>query len=982
MSGYALVFSGPARLAQLLPQELPIASFPFSLGRGAAADGCVHATPQLLGLGTQSDAIISRAHAVLEMTPTGVCVRDLGSVNGTWVLLSSLDRQDCGSDRVRAGSGPGRKIRLAKDGITEHQVVAGDQISIGNKLVRYMLVQIPPRTDAVLAPPATQLNADTRPSTVECPWALEGRSGSVCWVHHERVTMGRGDRADFVVTGGDSFMQTSRVHCVLVYKHGQLYLEDLASVNGTWINGEQLQPRQPHLLQCGMEVVLGRSKTPELTFVVKPAAEATASAASSPPARMLDDSSSEGVPPPLAEETALPTMSRLFHRAQMCESQAQEKDEALSAEPNGERDVSNGDCAVATSIEPTEELMLAAASDVSATSDETGLSTLAAMEEPRLERKRHRIESSPAAGAKVLRAEGGSRQKSAGSVGPTPFATSASAPPARDTPGKQAVMQAAQLSGSTTLTSEDRVTTALSTSVLGWLVHNSKGTQRQPDWTTLRCIARLEATCTSLRHAVIIKGVWLSTLVARWGGPNTSTAEKLSRQLVRVITPAKSSCQWKERYATALRWMPCPYTQHGRRWINHQTSEETQMNPWQQYTGKRIVWKLPEDRSIRAQQVSFSAEYKDRSTGLVRLSGLDAADCVDGLVAGLPGGTEWIPPTEKLGSHVDLGMLTLPAFGAGWFPELTARLAVTTQAVPLTLSWETGHGQTSLVGILSSSRSEQASPYKTTAMQSTAKRLRFPLREPTDSDIVPCLCCGKESGPKLPGDHRCNSNRLKNEILLCDGCDGGFHLGCLPTPLEAVPPDDEWYCPSCTCGVKSRAGMQSLHALHAAKLVEISGIVTMDAQRAFPVMQILVRLKAAAFHYADADGGYCVAVPKEKARTDKLFPALLSLLVDCGNVRVGPQQDEYYRIDTYTPLSRPSHVDTKDFGVDALMESIRPPAVTPEVPDPVCLQFPLFPFQRKAVRLHRQVQISCLVAVLVMRGRPPLIMIGWLIYNH
>ena len=116
MSGYALVFSGPARLAQLLPQELPIASFPFSLGRGAAADGCVHATPQLLGLGTQSDAIISRAHAVLEMTPTGVCVRDLGSVNGTWVLLSSLDRQDCGSDRVRAGSGPGRKIRLAKDG--------------------------------------------------------------------------------------------------------------------------------------------------------------------------------------------------------------------------------------------------------------------------------------------------------------------------------------------------------------------------------------------------------------------------------------------------------------------------------------------------------------------------------------------------------------------------------------------------------------------------------------------------------------------------------------------------------------------------------------------------------------------------------------------------------------------------------------------------------------------------------------------------
>eukprot|EP01043_Picozoa_sp_COSAG02_P103391 COSAG02_NODE_39403_length_417_cov_1.232704_1_plen_63_part_01 len=53
-AGYALVFSGPARLAQVLPQELPIAAFPFSLGRDAAADGCLYATPQLLGLGTQA----------------------------------------------------------------------------------------------------------------------------------------------------------------------------------------------------------------------------------------------------------------------------------------------------------------------------------------------------------------------------------------------------------------------------------------------------------------------------------------------------------------------------------------------------------------------------------------------------------------------------------------------------------------------------------------------------------------------------------------------------------------------------------------------------------------------------------------------------------------------------------------------------------------------------------------------------------------
>ena len=99
--------------------------------------------------------------------------------------------------------------------------------------------------------------------------------------------------------------------------------------------------------------------------------------------------------------------------------------------------------------------------------------------------------------------------------------------------------------------------------------------------------------------------------------------------------------------------------------MNHQTSQETQTNPWQQYADKRIVWKVPGDRSSSVQQVSFNVAHEDRTTGLVRLSGIDAAHCVDGLVAGLPGGTEWIPPADELGSHLDLGVLSLPAYCAG-----------------------------------------------------------------------------------------------------------------------------------------------------------------------------------------------------------------------------------------------------------------------------------------------------------------------------
>jgi hypothetical protein len=41
-------------------------------------------------------------------------------------------------------------------------------------------------------------------------------------------------------------------------------------------------------------------------------------------------------------------------------------------------------------------------------------------------------------------------------------------------------------------------------------------------------------------------------------------------------------------------------------------------------------------------------------------------------------------------------------------------------------------------------------------------------------------------------------DKLGNEILLCDtpGCELGFHMLCLPTPVAAVPKGD-WFCPRC-----------------------------------------------------------------------------------------------------------------------------------------------------------------------------------------
>ncbi|KAI7861114.1 PLU-1-like protein-domain-containing protein [Circinella umbellata] len=42
----------------------------------------------------------------------------------------------------------------------------------------------------------------------------------------------------------------------------------------------------------------------------------------------------------------------------------------------------------------------------------------------------------------------------------------------------------------------------------------------------------------------------------------------------------------------------------------------------------------------------------------------------------------------------------------------------------------------------------------------------------------------------------CNSGENEEEILLCDGCDRGYHMYCLSPPLNTVPKSD-WYCFKC-----------------------------------------------------------------------------------------------------------------------------------------------------------------------------------------
>ena len=56
-------------------------------------------------------------------------------------------------------------------------------------------------------------------------------------------------------------------------------------------------------------------------------------------------------------------------------------------------------------------------------------------------------------------------------------------------------------------------------------------------------------------------------------------------------------------------------------------------------------------------------------------------------------------------------------------------------------------------------------------------------------DEIPCkVCKSKDDGEKM---------------LLCDGCDCGFHIFCLKPPMKKIPEgDDDWFCKPCKAGVE------------------------------------------------------------------------------------------------------------------------------------------------------------------------------------
>jgi hypothetical protein len=113
---------------------------------------------------------------------------------------------------------------------------------------------IAPATDGA-PPPATPV---ARPRLV----VLRGlRIGAEYPIYEGRNTIGRfGEKpVDIDLLNQESVEQIwcSRQHAVIVFEKGVLAIEDLNSLNGTWLNGVRVPPGQPRQLKAGDLVQIG-----------------------------------------------------------------------------------------------------------------------------------------------------------------------------------------------------------------------------------------------------------------------------------------------------------------------------------------------------------------------------------------------------------------------------------------------------------------------------------------------------------------------------------------------------------------------------------------------------------------------------------------------------------------------------------------------------------------------------------------------------
>jgi len=95
--------------------------------------------------------------------------------------------------------------------------------------------------------------------------AKGNRKGKEYLIESEIINVGRwdpdsGSFPDIDLTEDDDESKISRKHARIVCRGGQFFLEDLGSLNGSYINrGQRLSPSEPNSLKDGDEIIMGKT---------------------------------------------------------------------------------------------------------------------------------------------------------------------------------------------------------------------------------------------------------------------------------------------------------------------------------------------------------------------------------------------------------------------------------------------------------------------------------------------------------------------------------------------------------------------------------------------------------------------------------------------------------------------------------------------------------------------------------------------------
>ncbi len=202
------------------------------------------------------EGTVSRNHAVITVGADGIKVEDLGSSNGTKV----------GDLRLKANETvaavPGTPLRFGNWRVTLEAAAPTTPAAPAEAtivLATDRTVVEPTQAVAALDADVVVEEVETVPAVAAAPVArllkLEGLADEIV-ITNDLISIGR--RAGNTLVIVDPYL--SGKHAEISTEDGSVYLTDLGSTNGTFVNGQRLSANAKQLLIAFDEVQLGQTK--------------------------------------------------------------------------------------------------------------------------------------------------------------------------------------------------------------------------------------------------------------------------------------------------------------------------------------------------------------------------------------------------------------------------------------------------------------------------------------------------------------------------------------------------------------------------------------------------------------------------------------------------------------------------------------------------------------------------------------------------